>query len=193
MPKWEELIRQRNAVLKAHPKTQFIGAHMGSMSPDLKQLGETLEKYPNFFVDTSGRMRILGRLNSPAVRDFFEQYQDRILFGTDSMVLNKGRKPSGSGNISVYPSEDPNWFWLDPEDADAVKAWQERAAFDYSQYLQYFETDQFGLSDPNRAAGSWFRMTGVKLPPEVLEKLYHANAEKLIPGMKKVMYPSKNP
>jgi hypothetical protein len=29
------------------------------------------------------------------------------------------------------------------------------------------------------------RLTGIKLPPEVLEKLYHANAEKLIPGLKK--------
>jgi predicted TIM-barrel fold metal-dependent hydrolase len=182
MPKWEELIRQRDAVLGAHPKTRFIGAHMGSLSLDLKQLGETFDKYHNFYVDTASRLRILGRLNPPAIRDFFVKYQDRILFGTDDMVLFKGRERPASGNISVYPNEDPGWLTVDPADAQAVKRWQDRAAFDYAQYLQYFETDRLDLTDPNRSGGSWLRVPGVKLPPEVLEKLYHANAEKLIPG-----------
>ena len=75
MPKWEELLRQRDAVLKRHPKTQFIGAHLGSLSLDLKQLGKVFEKYPNFSVDTAARLRILGRLNPPAVRDFFVKDQ----------------------------------------------------------------------------------------------------------------------
>ena len=44
---------------------------MGSLTFDLKQLGETFDKYPNFNVDCSARMRILGRLNPQAVRDFF--------------------------------------------------------------------------------------------------------------------------
>jgi len=35
-----------------------------------------------------------------------------------------------------------------------------------------------------RSGGSWLRIPGIKLPPEVLEKLYHANAERLIPGLK---------
>jgi predicted TIM-barrel fold metal-dependent hydrolase len=185
MPKWEELIRQRDAVLKKHSKTNFIGAHMGSLCFDLKLLGETLEKYPNFYVDTAARQRILGRLNPPAVRDFFLKYQDRILFGTDNMVLFKHRKPSGSHNISIYPSEDPDWIWIDPADKKAVARWQEREAETYSQYLQYLETDRLDLVDPNHSAGNWLRIPGAKLPPEVLEKLYHANAEKLIPGLAK--------
>jgi len=183
MPTWEELIRQRDALLKAHPKTTFIGAHMGSLSLDLKRLGETFDKYPNFFVDTSSRQRILGRLNPPAIRDFFVKYQDRFLFGTDDLVLFKGRNRPVAGNISVYMTDDPAWLTVDPADVPAVKRWQDRAAFDYAQYLQYFETDRLDLTDPNRSGGSWFRMPGVKLPPEVLEKLYHANAERLIPGL----------
>jgi len=185
MPKWEELIRQRDAILKKHPKTTFIGAHMGSLSLDLKQLAETFDKYPNFHVDTAARQRILGRLNPPAVRDFFVKYQDRILFGTDDMVLNKGRKPTKSGNISIYPSEDPDWLSLDPSDVDGVRLWQDRAAFDYSQYLQYFETDRLDLTDPTRSGGGWLRIPGVKLPGEALEKIYHLNAERLIPGLAK--------
>ena len=46
--------------------------------------------------------------------------------------------------------------------------------------LEYFETDHVGLIVP---FGEWKRLTGVKLPPEVLEKFYHANAERLIPGL----------
>jgi predicted TIM-barrel fold metal-dependent hydrolase len=185
MPSWDELMRQRDAILKKHPKTKFIGAHMGSLCLDLKQLERTFERYPNFYVDCAARQRILGRLNPDAVRDFFVKHQDRILFGTDDMVMFKGRKPSKSRNISIYPSDDDNWQWIDPADEKAAKQWQDRAAFDYGQYLQYFETDRSDLVDPNRSGGSWLRMRGIKLPPEVLEKLYHANAEKLIPGLAK--------
>jgi hypothetical protein len=75
--------------------------------------------------------------------------------------------------------------YVDPGDAAAVKSWQERAVQVYSQSLQYFETDRLDLSDPIRSGGSWLRMAGAKLPVEVLEKFYHANAERLIPGLKK--------
>lgn len=185
MPSWEELIRQRDAVLKKHPKMTVIGAHLGSQGLDLKGLGEMLDRYPNFHVDPAARLRIIGRLNPPAVRDFFTKYQDRILFGSDDMVLSKGRKPGSGGNIAVYPNEDPNWLLRDPTDREAVRHWQNRAAFDYGQYFQYFETDRVDLVDPNHSGGSWLRLAGVKLSPEVLEKLYHANAERLIPGLKK--------
>jgi len=52
MPSWEELIRQRDAVLKKHPKAIIIGAHMGSMTFELQKLAETLDRYPNFHIDT---------------------------------------------------------------------------------------------------------------------------------------------
>jgi predicted TIM-barrel fold metal-dependent hydrolase len=186
MPSWEELIRQRDAVLKKHPNTNFIGAHMGSQSHDLKQLEETLAKYPNFYVDTAARHRVFGRLNPPAVRAFFQKHQDRILFGTDGATLQKGRKkPPESANISLYPTENPNLEYVDPTDAAALKAWQDRDAQMYSESLKYFETDRVDLLDPMRSGGAWLRLAGARLPAEVLEKFYHANAEKLIPGLKK--------
>ena len=184
MPSWEELIRQRDAILKKHSKANFIGAHVGSQGHDLKQLGETLARYPNFFVDTAARHRVFGRLNPPAVRAFFEKHQDRLLFGTDGSILVKGRKPTGSANISIYPTVDPNLQLIDPADSAAIKAWQDRQTTMYSQSLQYFETDRLDLIDPMRSGGPWLRMAGVKLPPEVLEKFYHGNAERLIPGLK---------
>lgn len=186
MPSWEELIRQRDAVLKKHPKTNFIGAHVGSQAHDLKQLEETFARYPNFYVDTAARHRVFGRLNPPAVQAFFQKHQDRILFGTDAQVFVKGRKrPPESSNVNIYPTEDPNRDYIDPSDGAALKTWQDRAAQMYSQSLQYFETDRLDLLDPVRSGGSWLRLPGAKLPAEVLEKFYHVNAEKLIPGLKK--------
>jgi hypothetical protein len=38
--------------------------------------------------------------------------------------------------------------------------------------------------DPVRSGGSWLRIPGIALPPEVLDRFYHANAERLIPGLK---------
>lgn len=185
MPSYVELMRQRDHVLAKHPGTTFIGAHMGSMEFDLDQLGATLDKYPNFNVECAARLRMLGRVNPPAIRDFFTKYQDRILFGTDGAILGKGKKPEKrrGANITEYPADDPDYEWHDPADAEAVRGWQDRAAREYSEYFQYFETERVDLVDPTHSGGSWLRIFGAGLPPEVLEKFYHANAERLIPGL----------
>lgn len=158
MPKWEELIEQRNNLLGKHPNTTFIGAHMGSLTFDLDQLAKTLDEYPNFNVDCAARLRILGRLNPQAVRDFFVKYQDRILFGTDSNVL-------------IHASA---------ENEEEVKRWQDRAARFYSRHFEYFESDHTDIIEPYGFESAWLRLAGVKLPPDVLEKFYHGNAERLI-------------
>jgi hypothetical protein len=164
VPAWEELIRQRNNVLKKHPKTKFIGAHFASLSSDFDELAKTLDEYPNLSVDCAARLRFMYRYNPVAVRAFFVKYQDRILFGTDDFLM-----------------ADPKLL----DDGEGLKRWQEKHATFYSRYLEYFETDHVGIIDPYGTYREWMRLTGIRLPPEVLEKLYHANAEKLIPGLKK--------
>jgi predicted TIM-barrel fold metal-dependent hydrolase len=161
MPSWEELIRQRDNILKKHPKTTFIAPHFGSMEFDLKLLGETLEKYPNLYVDCSARTRIIGRLNPMAVRDFITKYQDRILFGTD------GGAP----------------FNIRPIDEELLEVWKVRQARFYSRHLEYYETARIDIVEPYGWGKEWLRIPGVKLPPAVLEKFYHANVERLIPGL----------
>jgi predicted TIM-barrel fold metal-dependent hydrolase len=182
MTPWAELMRQRDHVLEKHPRTTFIGAHFGSMDSDLAELGRTFEKYPNFSVDCAGpgRLRRLAKLNPQAVRDFFTRYQDRILFGTDGAILSGGRGKPGA--ITLYPSEDPDWRFLDPADTEAVERWQFRTALTYTQYLQYFEAGRVDLADTSQP-GSWIRVLGAGLPRDVLEKFYHGNAERLIPGI----------
>ncbi len=81
-PSREEVIRQRNHILEKHPRTTFIGAHIGNSAEDLSHIAEVLDEYPNFVVDISGRVAELGRQPYTA-RRFFLDYSDRILFGTD--------------------------------------------------------------------------------------------------------------
>jgi len=66
-----------------HPKTTFIGAHVGCYAENLGWVGQVLDRCPNFYVDISARVGELGR-QPYATRSFFIHYADRILFGLDS-------------------------------------------------------------------------------------------------------------
>jgi predicted TIM-barrel fold metal-dependent hydrolase len=81
-PTYTNLLKQRDNLLKNHPKTKFIGAHVGSASHNLNYVSLLVDKYPNFYVDISARILELGR-QPRKTRNFFTEYQDRILFGTD--------------------------------------------------------------------------------------------------------------
>ena len=47
-PPLRQLLAQRDRLLERHPKTIFIGAHIGSESEDLARAGEVLDRYPNY-------------------------------------------------------------------------------------------------------------------------------------------------
>jgi predicted TIM-barrel fold metal-dependent hydrolase len=65
-----------------HPKTTFIGAHVGCYAENLAWVGDLLDRCPNYSVDISARIGELGRQPYSA-RRFFLKYSDRILFGSD--------------------------------------------------------------------------------------------------------------
>ena len=81
-PSYEELIDQFLTVVKRHPQTQFIGAHVASNAEDLATVGQWLDTYPNLHVDIAARISELGRQPITA-RAFFLRYANRILFATD--------------------------------------------------------------------------------------------------------------
>lgn len=82
---WEILIEEQHRMFKKHPKTTFIAAHFGWYPNDLTKLGKLLNEMPNVVVEFGAVIAELGR-QPKAARKFFEQYQDRILFGKDSWV-----------------------------------------------------------------------------------------------------------
>lgn len=80
---WDTIIAEQHDVFRKHPGTTFINAHFGWFANDLGRLGELLDEMPNMYVEFGAVIAELGRQPRMA-RKFFEEYQDRILFGKDS-------------------------------------------------------------------------------------------------------------
>lgn len=65
-----------------HPRTSFIGAHVGCAAEDLSLVSRLLDANPNLAVDIAARLGELGRQPYTA-REFILRYPDRVLFGVD--------------------------------------------------------------------------------------------------------------
>lgn len=81
-PPFLSILEDLARLVERHPKTTFIGAHVGCYAENLGWVGDLLDRCPNFFVDISARIGELGRQPYTA-RRFFIKYADRILFGSD--------------------------------------------------------------------------------------------------------------
>jgi Amidohydrolase len=73
----------RDRVIAQNPHLRVVGAHLGSTKEDLDQLAQRLDRFPNFAVDTSGRVPYLMGLPPEKAIDFLTKYQDQILYGSD--------------------------------------------------------------------------------------------------------------
>ncbi len=142
-PSKEKLLEERNHVFAKHPHTTFIALHVANWPENLDAVSAWLRQYPNMVVELGAREAELGRQPRRA-RQFFVEFQERILFGTDSEPDEK-----------MYA----NYFrWLETGD-------------EYFDYWDY----------PGQ--GRW-KIYGMELPDAVLEKVYHANAERIFAEFK---------
>jgi hypothetical protein len=157
-PKREQLLEERDRVIARHPRTTFLLIHLANNPEDLDYVAALLGKYPNVYVDTSARLPEIGRHPVDKVREFFIEFQDRILFGTDFAVSPYGIQ---LGSVSLSP----------PTFDDAV-------AF-YKAHFRFFETDLKRINHPTPIQGRW-KINAIHLPAPVLRKLYYENANKLI-------------
>jgi predicted TIM-barrel fold metal-dependent hydrolase len=146
-----ELLEARDRVFARHPKTQFMGLHVGNFAEDLDHVSDTLDRFPNVTVDIAARIGELGRQPRRA-RQFFDRYQDRILFGTDAV-------PDGH--------ETPQQLFVDEL---------------YEIYYRFLETDDeyFDYAPaPVPPQGRW-RIYGLHLPDSILRKVYYENATRVL-------------
>ena len=81
--RFEQLMTERNNMIRKHPNTKYILAHFGWHGNDLARAGKLLDENPNAYYDVAAVLYDFGRQPRNA-RDFFVKYQDRILFGKDS-------------------------------------------------------------------------------------------------------------
>jgi predicted TIM-barrel fold metal-dependent hydrolase len=154
VPSHGQIIDARDRMLARHPRLRVVGAHLGSLEYDVAEIARRLERYPNFAVDTSARMRDLAIQDPETVRQFLTAYADRVLFGTDVVA----RQPLSA--LSDTERE----------------AWLARFESVYHQEFAYYETEEI-LTVANR------EVRGLGLPVDVLDRLYHGNAAEWYPGL----------
>jgi predicted TIM-barrel fold metal-dependent hydrolase len=155
-PSFREIMEARDRVLARHPKTLFVGLHVGHDAENLPFVSESLDRFPNLTVELGARIGELGR-QPRASRRFFEAYQDRIFFGTDAVPPPEGE----STPQQVFKDElyEIYYRFLETED----------------EYFDYAPA-------PVPPQGRW-RIYGIGLPEGILKKVYHENAERLL-GLK---------
>jgi hypothetical protein len=76
------LMESLERTLQKHRGTTFIACHLANLDYDLTRLGQMLDRNPNLNADFAARMAEISTIPRFA-NQFFQQYQDRILFGTD--------------------------------------------------------------------------------------------------------------
>jgi predicted TIM-barrel fold metal-dependent hydrolase len=82
-PPFDRLIDALESLVSQTPGTTYVGAHVGCFSEDLGWVDRMLTTYPNFNVDTGGRIGELGRVPR-SFRRLVLAHPDRVLFGTDA-------------------------------------------------------------------------------------------------------------
>jgi predicted TIM-barrel fold metal-dependent hydrolase len=91
-PEWPSkatILAARDHFLAQNPKLRVVGAHLGSMETDVDEIARRFDRYPNFAVDTAARIEYLMMQPRDKVRAFLIKYQDRVLYGTDLVVMPK--------------------------------------------------------------------------------------------------------
>jgi uncharacterized protein len=82
-PSFEQLMQERDAMLKRNPNTTFVIAHLGWHANDLPRLAKLFDAMPNVHAELGAVLYDIAR-QPRAAHDFFIKYQDRLLFGKDS-------------------------------------------------------------------------------------------------------------
>jgi predicted TIM-barrel fold metal-dependent hydrolase len=152
-PPREVIEEARENVHRKHPNTRFVWAHMAMLYYDPEKLATFLDTYPNADVEISASVQDLGR--APRLwREFFLEYQDRILFGTD-----------GNPRRTIDDFWTPHWRYLETFDEHFYHPAQVRTAGGSPGHGRY-------------------NISGIGLPDDVLRKVYYENALRHLPSLR---------
>jgi hypothetical protein len=145
-PSYEDQINARDRFLERHPKLRFVGAHMGSLEWSVDELAKRLDKFPNMAVDMAERICHL-QYQSKINR---KKVRDFMIRYQDRILYATDFEINDSTDVVKMKKEWHN-TWLDD--------WK------------YFVTD-----DKMTVSHVDGEIEGLKLPKEVIDKLYFQNA-----------------
>ncbi len=85
-PEKEQLYMEAEAVLEKFPKLKIVFAHFYFLSADIKRASKFLDKWKNISFDITPGWEMYDNFTGKSVewREFFINYQDRLIFGTDN-------------------------------------------------------------------------------------------------------------
>jgi predicted TIM-barrel fold metal-dependent hydrolase len=149
----EEHYRAWEHMLEEFRDTPWIGAHLGGNPENFGRLQYFLDKFPNLVLDCSATRWMAREVSQrrDEAREFFIRNADRILFGSDQV------------------SGDDRGF-----DFLASRWWTHR---------KLWETAYVGpmpIADPDLPSDNQPMLRGLALPDDVLQKLYHDNAVRIL-------------
>ena len=149
----EQHLKELENILTRHPNLEIQVAHLAAQPEQLDNLARWLDMFPNLHVDISSAKWMAREFSykTEEVVEFFKQYKDKILFGTDIVTGRTDREPI------------PGYYYLR-----------------YLSYLALLETDvrdlPLPLADPEN--NNKTVINGLDLPMDVLRKIYWDNGNK---------------
>jgi len=152
-PTYEDQINARDNLLAKHPDLIFVGCHLGSLEWNVDELAKRLDKFPNMAVDMAAR---ICHLQYQSARDR-KKVRDFCIKYQDRLLYGTDRSLDRTNNpASTKKGIHDSW----------IRQWR------------FFVTDE-KFTAPE--IGGEYK--GLKLPAEVIDKIFLKNAEKWLPGI----------
>jgi predicted TIM-barrel fold metal-dependent hydrolase len=147
-PSYEDQINARDHLLELHPDLIFVGCHLGSLEWNVDELAKRLDKFPNMAVDMAAR---ICHLEYQSAKDR-EKVRNFCIKYQDRLLYG-----------TDLSSNDNN-------DGNKLASWIHET---WTDDWKYFAT-------ADKMTSNTFRGTfqGLKLPKEVINKIYNENAIK---------------
>ena len=151
-PSYETQIAARDHLLEKHPDLKFIGAHLGSLEWNVDELAKRLDKFPNMAVDMAARIT---HLQFQSVNNWQKVH--------DFMIKYQDRL--------LYATDDAI-----AADSDFSKMKNGIHAKRTSDWQFFTTNEKMKVADFDEP------FKGLKLPKQVIDKIYRKNAENWYPG-----------
>ncbi|MDR1336581.1 MAG: amidohydrolase [Tannerella sp.] len=155
-PSYDAQIAARDRLLEKFPRLTLVGAHIGSLEWNLDEVAARFDRYPNFHVDLSARLghvQLQTLQNRQKVCDFFVNYQDRILYGSDVSLDDRNTQNVEERNRALYDYWRRHWLFL--ATGETIPA------------------EEFNTPDPPKT------IEGLRLPKNVVDKLFLKNFQRI--------------
>lgn len=112
LPSYESFYDETERMLEKFPGLNMTIPHFYFLSDDLKRLRNFMNRYPNVKLDITpgGEMYFNFSICQDFAREFFLEYQDRILFGTDNYGGNEDSGPEEQRMLGIRKIEEMKAF-----------------------------------------------------------------------------------